>query len=141
MIYCDTSLLVACLTAEAQTAQVQRWLGAQVPGMLGGSGWTIAEFSRALAIKLRAGELSAEQRADVMTHWRHMLSANLVTIPVPHAAYDLAARLADRHELKIRAGDALHLAIVSLAGLPLATLDRVMADAAVAVGVALREVG
>lgn len=140
MIYCDTSLLVASLTSEPATAIVQRWLGEQDAGALCISGWVVTEFSSALAIKLRSGELSVAQRADVLTHWRSMLSENLVMIPVPQPAYDLAARFADRHELKVRAGDALHLAIASLAGVPLATLDRVMALAAVAVGVTVRDV-
>ena len=141
MIYCDTSLLVTSLTAEGETARAQRWLGAQDSGALCVSGWVVAEFSSALAIKLRSKALTDGQRADVMTHWRLRLADNLVMIPIPLAAYDLAARFADRHALNIRAGDALHLAIASLAGLPLATLDRVMAHAAVAVGVTVREVG
>jgi uncharacterized protein len=139
MIYCDTSLLVASLTAEAATDTVQRWLGKQPSGFLCTSSWTVTEFSSALSIKLRSGELTAEQRAAVMTHWRLMLAENLLTLPVPQPAYDLAARFADRHDLKIRAGDALHLAVASLAGLPLATLDRLMAAAALAVGVTVQE--
>lgn len=140
MIYCDTSLLVASLTSEAVTASVQEWLSAQDAGSLCVSGWVTTEFSSALAIKLRSGEFSVAQRADVLTQWRLMLRENLIVIPVPQPAYDLAARFADRHELNIRAGDALHLAIASLAGLPLATLDRLMAQAANSVGVTVRDV-
>lgn len=141
MVYCDTSVLVAALTPETATETVQAWLGAQGAGTLAISGWTVTEFSGALSIKLRSGELSVAQRASVMTHWRLMLAENLVTLPVPGPAYDLAARFADRHDLKIRAGDALHLAVASLAGLPLATLDRTMAEAAAATGVAVSDVG
>ena len=81
MIYCDTSLLVASLTNDAATAKVQRWLGGQLAGTLCVSGWTITEFSSALSIKLRSDELTAQQRASVMTHWRLMLAENLGSGP------------------------------------------------------------
>ena len=57
-----------------------------------------------------------------------MLIDELVSIPVPVPAWDLAAGLCDRHELKLRAGDALHMAVASLGGHLLATLDRTMAE-------------
>jgi uncharacterized protein len=140
MIYCDTSLLVAALTAEAASGKVQAWLGSQDAGMLGISGWVVTEFSSALAIKLRAGELTMEQRAQVLTYWRRMMAENLVTVPVQPTSFELAARYIDRHDLGLRAGDALHLAIASQAGMALATLDRAMAKAAVAIGLEVREV-
>jgi uncharacterized protein len=139
MIYCDTSLLVAALTPETLTARVQEWLRLQPAGGLCVSGWVVTELSSALAIKLRQGELTLEQRADVLTRWRLLLAENLVTIPVPVQAWDLAARFADRHELKLRAGDALHLSVASLGGHELATLDTGMAEGAVSVGVGVVE--
>ena len=135
MIYLDTSLLVTALTAEPDTAPVQAWLVKFEAGALCTSDWAVSEFSSALALKLRRGDLSDEERARVLSNWRVTQQANLVVIPVPQPAYDLAARFCDRHEMGLRAGDALHLAVASLGGHSLATLDAVMAKGAVAVGV------
>ena len=139
MIYCDTSLLVAALTAEPETHRAQDWLTAQDAGALCVSGWTVAEFSSALSIKLRNKVIDESQRAVIMTHWRLMLVENLVTLPVPAQAYELAARFADQHQLNLRAADALHLAVASSSGLSLATLDRIMTKAALAVGIEVPE--
>ena len=135
MIYLDTSLLVTALTAEPDTTRVQAWLAKREAGALCISDWAVSEFSSALALRLRRGELNAEERARVLSNWRVTQQDNLVVIPVPQPAYDLAARLCDRHELGLRAGDALHLAVASLGGHSLATLDARMAKAAVAAGV------
>lgn len=39
MIYVDTSVLVAALTPEPRTAQMQDWLAAQPAGQLAVNGW------------------------------------------------------------------------------------------------------
>ena len=141
MIYLDTSVLVTALTLEAETARVQAWLADRADGELCISDWVVSEFSSALALKLRRGELIADERARVLSNWRIVQQENVVIVPVPAPAFDLAARFCDRHELGLRAGDALHLAVASLGGHRLATLDVAMARAAVAVGVPVEAVG
>lgn len=140
MIYCDTSLLVAALTPEIATERVLQWLRVQQAGNLCVSPWVATELSSALAIRLRQGTLLLEQRAEVLTHWHGMLADNLVSIPVPAQAWDLATSYCDRHELNLRAGDALHIAVASLGGHSLATLDRVMAAGAIALGVVVEDI-
>lgn len=140
MIYCDTSLLVAALTPESTTPRVQQWLRAQQAGNLCASVWCETEFASALAIKVRQGALLIEQRAGVLTRWHKTLARGLVSIPVPEQAWDLATRFCDRYELRLRAADALHVAIASLGGHSLATLDLVMAEAAVAAGVEVESI-
>lgn len=140
MIYLDTSLLVTALTAEPDSARVQAWLVKYEAGKLCISDWAVSEFSSALALKLRRGELDAEERARILSNWKITRRDNLNVVPVPQPAYDLAARFCDRHELSLRAGDALHLAVASLGGHSLATLDTIMAKGAVAVGVEVVEV-
>ena len=65
-LYLDTSLLVAALTHEAQTARVQAWLDAQAADDLAISDWVGAEFSAALSIKRRLGQMGADHRADAL---------------------------------------------------------------------------
>lgn len=135
MIYCDTSLLVAALTREARTEEVRAWLGGFEPGDLCASVWADTEFSAALALKVRHGALSAELRAEALALWRAMQIDQLVVTPVPQEAFDLAARFCDMKGSNLRAGDALHLAVASLGGHGLATLDSRMKEGAEAVGV------
>lgn len=135
MIYCDTSLLVTALTVEDRTAQVQAWLTSQNEGELCISRWVVSEFSSALSLKLRKGEMPVDERARILSNWHVLQQNHLATLPVPEGAFDLAARFCDRHESGLRAGDALHLAVATLGGHTLATLDRTMAEAAIAVGV------
>jgi predicted nucleic acid-binding protein len=135
MIYCDTSLLVAALTPEAKSQAVQAWLRTLGPGELCISPWNVTEFSSAIALKVRAGKLSSDQKSDVLTQWREMQADQLLTVPVPGDAFDLAARFCDMAGAGLRAGDALHLAVASIGGHALATLDGRMHDGASAVGV------
>ena len=65
-LYLDTSLLVAALTNEKETRRMQAWLGEQEPGGLAISDWVIIEFSAALSMKLRSGQIEAIHRAGVL---------------------------------------------------------------------------
>jgi len=140
MIYCDTSLLVAGLTVEQDSLRVQSWLTSQPEGRLCISHWVISEFSSALSIKLRRGDMQVSQRERIAGNWRVLQRDYLTILPVTPQAFDLAAKFCDRHETGLRSGDALHLAIASLEGHTLATLDKAFAAAAVEVGVALESV-
>lgn len=140
MIYCDTSVLVAALTQEANTQMVQGWLGRQQPGQVCVSGWTVTEFSCALSRKVRRGDLTPEQRARVLTTWREVLRDGIELIEVPPEAFLAAASYTDRDELALRAGDALHLAIAVGAGYRLASCDASMSQAAIALGVEVIEI-
>jgi hypothetical protein len=66
MFYLDTSLLVAVLTNGAETERMQHWLGQQPVDDLALSDWVATEFSSALSIKLRTGQIGAAHRADAL---------------------------------------------------------------------------
>jgi len=136
MIYLDTSLLVAALTNEARTEEVQSWLAAQAAGDLFISDWVITEFSAALSLKLRIGHLESRDRARVLSMFNSLVEDSLTVLPVARIDYHTAARFADVSSTGLRAGDALHLAVANRYGACLHALDKVLTEAALELGVA-----
>jgi hypothetical protein len=134
MLYLDTSLLVAALTNEAETERMQHWLGRQAEGELAISDWVTTEFSSALSIKLRTGQIGAAHRADALAMFTRLATDSFAVVPVSRLQFRTAARFVEQHALGLRAGDALHLAICSDHGATLCTLDRRLSDAASALG-------
>jgi uncharacterized protein len=138
MPYVDTSVLVAALTNESETARMQAWLGEQAPGDLTISEWVATEFSAALSIKIRTGRIEARHRAEALAGFTRLKADSFTILPISGAQFRTAARFADQYALGLRAGDALHLAIVSDHGAAIATLDRRLAEAASALGVSAK---
>jgi predicted nucleic acid-binding protein len=135
MLYLGTSLLVAALTNETETQRMQNWLGRQEVDELAISDWAATEFSSALSIKLRTGQIGAAHRADALALFTRLGTDNLTLVAVSRLQLRTAARFADQYELGLRAGDALHLAICADHGATLCTLDRRLSDAGSVLGV------
>jgi predicted nucleic acid-binding protein len=135
MLYLDTSLLVAALTNEQETERIQGWLGQRAEGDLAISDWVATEFSSALSIKLRAGHIESAHRADALAMFARLCADKFLVVPVSRLHFRAATRFADQHQLRLRAGDALHLAVCADHGATLCTLDRRLSDAGPELGI------
>jgi predicted nucleic acid-binding protein len=131
----DTSVLVAALTNEVATRRVLAWMAAQEAADLAISDWVTAEFSSALSLKLRTGQIETAHRAVALSAFAQLSAESFDVLPLTRQQFRTAARFADQHRVGLRAGDALHLAICAEHGATMCTLDRRLGGAATTLGV------
>jgi predicted nucleic acid-binding protein len=129
-IYIDTSVVVSFFIQDDHADAARRW--ARTDPSVAISDWTATEFSSALSHHVRLGSLSdRERKAAELAFDRWAMRG--VVLEVARARFQDARILMQGHR-RLRAPDALHLAIARHEGLPLATLDHDLRDAAVAEG-------
>jgi uncharacterized protein len=135
-LYLDASVLVALLTIDPLNARADAFLAAG-PTDLIVSDFAAAEFSSAIARRVRTGEITREAgQADLANfdRWTARLAQ-----PVEIAPGDVAAAQAylRRLDLTLLTPDALHIAIAERIGATIVTFDRAMAASARALGMAV----
>jgi predicted nucleic acid-binding protein len=134
--YLDTSVLLPRLVEEPTSDAVRRYLFDSRQELLI-SDFAAAEVASALSRLVRVRRLDradATARLDDFEIWRAATSS-----PVDLHASDmrLAYAYVRRFDLMLRAPDALHLAIARRLDVVLVTLDRRLANAARALGIAV----
>lgn len=130
MLYIDTSALVPLFIREPKTDAVIDFLESSGE-RLAVSEWTLVEFASAAAIKLRTGQATSRLVKQATARMREFVG-NHCTIAVPtRGDFRRAAELAGEDKLRLRAGDALHLAIAeSLSAKAVLCLDQTMLESA-----------
>ena len=127
MVYVDTSVIVALLTVEPRTQSVTAWYAGlnDTPTC---SDWLLTEFSSALSIKLRTGQINEVNAKRVRKEFTLMTDGGLRIVPVSRGAFRHAAEMVKQHDHGLRAGDSLHLAVaLELGASHMATLDGTLA--------------
>lgn len=127
MIYVDTSAIVALLTVEPRTQDMVAWYAGlgETPTC---SDWLLTEFSSALSIKLRTGQISEANAKWVRKEFELLTEGGLRIVPVSRSAFWRAAEMVSLHDHGLRVGDSLHLAVaLELGASHMATLDRTLA--------------
>jgi len=135
MFYLDASVVVASVTRELRTSDVQEWWERQRADITFSS-WTLTESISALSIRLRQGSVTADEKHNAVRFVRRIPNS-YQRIPITEAHFLSAMRYADQHELGLRSGDALHVAIAADFDQTLVTLDKKMAGAAAKLGIAV----
>ena len=134
MIYIDTSALVPVFIREPKSEAVISWIESSGE-RLAISEWTLVEFASAAAIKVRTGQTAANLVKQA-TARVHEFAKKHCTVAVPgREEFRRATALAGDDALKLRAGDALHLAIAaSLSAQGILCLDEAMIESAKSLG-------
>lgn len=115
MVYLDTSALVPAFIQEPKSEAVLAWLEASTQRLVV-SEWGIAEFASAAAIKVRRGEIPVSLARQARARFLDFAERHCAIAVPQRAEFRRAAELAGDARLKLRAGDALHLAIAEATG-------------------------
>jgi hypothetical protein len=126
-VYLDASVLVPIFVDDDWSERVVAWLETEPDVVV--SDWTLAEFSSALSFHVRKGKLDPDERDEAENSLNRWIEGSVTQVPVDPEDVWAARDLLHAHP-KLRAPDALHLAIVKRLGEAFATYDTVLADAA-----------
>ena len=134
MIYIDTSALVPAFIREPKSEAVLAWIETSGERLIV-SEWAIAEFSSATAIKVRTGGIAPATAKQARARFLNFAQDHCLIAVPQRAEFRRAAELAGDANLKLRAGDALHLAIAEAGKAQgILCLDEIMGAGAKTIG-------
>ncbi len=134
-VYLDTNILMALVCKEPESERVMQWYE-HTPDVLISSPWLHAELCSALSVKQRAQQISPAAARKAYAQGLEVLADTHSTDIAP-ADFDTAAKLCADAKARLRAPDALHLAVAQRSSCQaLATLDTDMQKAARKLGLA-----
>ncbi len=125
-IYLDTSVLVSLFQDDPHTGRALAWVEGVQDFVL--SSWTATEFSSALAVRSRMRHLADRDRRELERQFDSWLKTRVV-LSVLDADMTEARRLV-REDVRLRAPDALHVAVAARHRCVMATFDADMAKVA-----------
>lgn len=131
LVYLDADVLLNAFLRGPNTRRAQRVI--DHAGELAFSNWTRAEVASALSQRVRR-RLSAAEEARAIVGRIDAWLQDRREVRVEDVDIEAATQLLERFDLKLRTGDALHLAISRRLDAHLATFDNDLASAAEAVG-------
>jgi len=134
-VYLDTSVLLPRLVEEAASAALRHYLTARHEERLV-SDFAAAEVASALSRLVRMGLLSGPEGYARLADFDAWRAATSAAVDVHASDARLAYAYVRRFDLKLRAPDALHLAVARRLDATLITLDRRLARAAQELGIA-----
>ena len=133
MLYIDTCVLLAVLMPEAHSNTAAAFLE-QANAPLAISSWSITELHSALGLKVRTKALSPSQAEAVLQGFERSLAPGLLELELEPQDFRNANACLRGWRSRLRAGDALHLAIASGRGATLCSLDALFVAAAQQLG-------
>lgn len=134
MFYIDTSVWVSAITEEPKSGNVWLWFEKFAAEKFAISDWVVTEFSSALSVKIRTGQITMEQRASALREFSATVNDSLQILPIRSGHFQSAALFADNHLTGLRAADALHVAVAADYGAIICSLDSTMTKAASLLG-------
>ena len=113
MLYFDTSFLAPLIIPEATSGKIAAFVRRLPAEEFAVSHWTRVEFSSLIAREVRMGGLDVEAARRAESRFEAMVDESF-SVLLPNADdFALAKRYLGRFETRLRAGDALHLAVAN----------------------------
>lgn len=131
MLYFDTSFLAPLILEEATSTKIEAFFAKLPVGELYVSHWTRVEFASLIAREVRMGGLAEADALLAIAQFDELVTDSFQIVTPGIADYELAKAYIQHFATKLRAGDALHLAIASNHGAQtFYTLDEGLLNAA-----------
>lgn len=113
MLYFDTSFLAPLILEETTSERIEAFFAKLQVGQLHVSHWTRVEFASLIAREVRMGALAEEEAMRAIGQFDELVAESFQVLAPNVADFELAKRYIQHFASKLRAGDALHLAIAS----------------------------